>query len=42
MGGRIVSVGAVGSLMAATPLDPSADEARSWLRRELLHPEYHR
>jgi hypothetical protein len=24
------------------PLDPSADEARSKLRRELLHPEYHR
>ncbi|HET6939016.1 MAG TPA: DUF4129 domain-containing protein [Nocardioides sp.] len=23
------------------PLDPSADEARSALRRELLHPEYH-
>ena len=23
------------------PLDPSADEARSWLQRELLHPEYH-
>ena len=25
----------------APPLDPSGDEARSWLRRELLHPEYH-
>jgi hypothetical protein len=24
------------------PLDPSGDEARSKLRRELLHPEYHR
>jgi hypothetical protein len=24
------------------PLDPSADEARSKLRRELLHPEYHK
>jgi hypothetical protein len=23
------------------PLDPSADQARSWLQRELLHPEYH-
>ena len=37
----MVSVGAVGSLMTATPLDPSSGEARSWLRRELLHPEYH-
>lgn len=27
--------------LADPPLDPSADEARSWLRRELLHPEYH-
>jgi hypothetical protein len=26
---------------AAPPLDPSGDEARSWLRRELLRPEYH-
>jgi hypothetical protein len=26
---------------AAPPLDPSGDEARSWLRRELLHTEYH-
>ena len=34
-------VGAVGSWVATTPLDPSPDEARSWLRRELLHPEYH-
>ena len=32
---------AVGILVAATPLDPSSGEARSWLRRELLHPEYH-
>jgi hypothetical protein len=23
------------------PLEPSAGEARSWLQRELLHPEYH-
>ncbi len=28
-------------LLAAPPLDPSSDEARSLLRRELLHPEYH-
>lgn len=28
-------------LLSAPPLDPSGDEARSWLRRELLHPEYH-
>ena len=27
--------------MTAPPLDPSADEARSWLQRELLNPEYH-
>ena len=27
--------------MTAPPLDPSAPEARSWLQRELLHPEYH-
>ncbi len=26
---------------ADAPLDPSAGEARSWLQRELLHPEYH-
>jgi hypothetical protein len=26
---------------AGAPLDPSPDEARSWLQRELLHPEYH-
>ncbi|WP_426246144.1 DUF4129 domain-containing protein [Nocardioides sp. LHG3406-4] len=26
--------------VAAAPLDPSPDEARSWLRRELLKPEY--
>ncbi|WP_125038960.1 DUF4129 domain-containing protein [Nocardioides sp. LS1] len=29
-------------MLPAPPLDPSADEARSWLRRELLHAEYHR
>jgi hypothetical protein len=27
--------------LAAPPLDPSGDEARSWLGRELLHTEYH-
>ena len=27
--------------LVAPPLDPSGDEARSLLRRELLHPEYH-
>jgi cbb3-type cytochrome oxidase subunit 3 len=26
---------------ADAPLDPSTGEARSWLQRELLHPEYH-
>lgn len=26
---------------ADPPLEPSPDEARSWLQRELLHPEYH-
>lgn len=26
---------------ADAPLDPSTDEARSWLQRELLDPEYH-
>jgi Domain of unknown function (DUF4129) len=26
---------------ADPPLDPSPDKARSWLQRELLHPEYH-
>jgi hypothetical protein len=26
---------------ADAPLDPSAGEARSWLQRELLNPEYH-
>jgi hypothetical protein len=26
---------------ADAPLDPSPDEARSWLQRELLAPEYH-
>jgi len=30
-----------GLLRTAPPLDPSGDEGRSWLRRELLHPEYH-
>jgi hypothetical protein len=29
-------------LPADPPLTPSGDEGRSWLRRELLHPEYHR
>ncbi len=29
------------SLPSSAPLDPSSDEARSWLRRELLDPEYH-
>jgi hypothetical protein len=27
--------------LADPPLDPPPDEARSWLRDELLHPEYH-
>lgn len=27
--------------MTLPPLDPSPDDARSWLRRELLQPEYH-
>jgi hypothetical protein len=27
--------------LAAPPLDPSGDEARSWMRGELLHAEYH-
>jgi hypothetical protein len=27
--------------LAVPPLDPSGDEARSWLRQELLHREYH-
>ena len=30
-----------GLLLSDPPLDPSGDEARSWLRQELLHPEYH-
>lgn len=30
---------AVGAL--AAPLDPSPDQARSWVRRELLQPTYH-
>jgi hypothetical protein len=28
-------------LVSEPPLDPSGDEARSLLRRELVHPEYH-
>jgi hypothetical protein len=28
-------------LRLAAPLDPSGDEARAWLRRELIHPDYH-
>lgn len=32
---------ALATRLADPPLDPSADEARSWLRRELLNPEYH-
>jgi hypothetical protein len=27
--------------LAVDPLDPSPDDARSWLQRELLDPEYH-
>ncbi len=27
-------------LLPAAPLDPSPDEGRAWLRRELLQPEY--
>ena len=26
--------------LLSAPLDPSPDEARSWLRRELVKPEY--
>jgi hypothetical protein len=39
-----ISAGLVGlaTRLPDPPLDPSADEARSKLRRELLHPEYHR
>jgi Domain of unknown function (DUF4129) len=29
------------ALPVDAPLDPSPGEARSWLQRELLHPEYH-
>jgi hypothetical protein len=29
------------ALPADAPLDPSGEEARSWLQRELLNPEYH-
>jgi hypothetical protein len=32
---------AAGLRLAAPPLDPSGDEARAWLRRELIHPDYH-
>ena len=32
---------ATGLVLGAPPLDPSGDEARSLLRRELLRPEYH-
>ena len=28
-------------MLLEPPLDPSGEEARSLLRRELLHPEYH-
>lgn len=28
--------------LLTVPVVPSPDDARSWLRRELLHPEYHR
>ena len=28
-------------VLADAPLDPSPDEARSWLRRELVQPDYH-
>lgn len=28
--------------LLAPPLDPSPEQARSWVRRELLHPGYHR
>lgn len=31
----------LGTALAAPPLDPSPDEARSRVRRELLKPEYH-
>jgi Domain of unknown function (DUF4129) len=39
-----VPAGLVGLITRLTdpPLDPSGAEARSQLRRELLHPEYHR
>ena len=37
---RVVSL-VLRVLTAEPPLDPSADEARSLLRRELVHPEYH-
>ena len=31
----------LGSRLPDPPLDPTGDEARSQLRRELVHPEYH-
>lgn len=31
----------VASRIADPPLDPSPDQARSWLRRELIDPDYH-
>ena len=34
-------VPAVVTRLADPPLEPSSDEARSWLRRELLEPDYH-
>jgi len=38
----VTAVFSIGSLADADPpLDPSGDEARSLLRRELAHPEYH-
>ncbi|MCW2793061.1 MAG: integral rane protein [Nocardioides sp.] len=33
--------GPAGRLLTEPPLDPSSSEARSLLRRELLHPDYH-
>ena len=33
--------GAAGGLVAEPPLTPDGDDARSLLRRELLHPDYH-
>lgn len=28
-------------ILGAAPIDPSPDQARDWLQRELAHPEYH-